>query len=57
MSKIALNAVTAIYQKKFDRDESRKGIVISAVCPGYCKTEMTGGGGILTAEQGNILCS
>jgi hypothetical protein len=30
----------------------RSGIVVSAMCPGYCKTEMTGGGGVLTAEEG-----
>ncbi len=52
MSKIALNKLTKIQQKMFDSDKTRSGIVVSAVCPGYCVTEATRGGGFLTAEQG-----
>lgn len=52
MSKIALNKLTKIQQKMFDNDKTRSGVVVSAVCPGYCKTEATRGGGFLTAEQG-----
>lgn len=53
MSKIALNALTSIQQKQFDLDSSRDNILVSAVCPGYCKTDATRGGGILSAYVGN----
>jgi hypothetical protein len=52
MSKIGINAATGIQQRAIDQDTTRSGIVVSAMCPGYCKTEMTGGGGLLTAEEG-----
>ncbi len=52
MTKIALNKLTQIQQKEFDSDPKRKGIVVSAVCPGYCKTDATRGGGFLTADVG-----
>jgi carbonyl reductase 1 len=52
MSKIGLNALTKVQQKTIDLDTNRKGIVISCVCPGYCKTDLTRGGGILSAAQG-----
>jgi NAD(P)-dependent dehydrogenase (short-subunit alcohol dehydrogenase family) len=54
MSKIGINALTQIQQKEIDQDTTRTGIIVSAVCPGYCKTEMTGGGGFFTAEQGSF---
>lgn len=52
MSKIALNAFTRVYQNMVDADSSRKGIYVFSCCPGYCKTEMTRGGGFLSATQG-----
>jgi NAD(P)-dependent dehydrogenase (short-subunit alcohol dehydrogenase family) len=55
MSKIGINAATGIQQRDFDQETTRSGIVVSAMCPGYCKTEMTGGGGIFTAEQGYLI--
>lgn len=53
MTKVAINAITPIQQRNLDKDTTRTGIVVSAVCPGYCKTSMTRGGGLLTAEQGD----
>ena len=54
MSKIGLNALAPIHQKQIDADKTRNGIVVSAVSPGYCKTDMTKniGGGILSAAEG-----
>lgn len=54
MSKIALNTLTRIQQKQFDSDPSRTNIIVCAVCPGYCKTDATRGGGILSADVGEI---
>ena len=51
-TKAALNAVTAIQQKNIDQDTSRKGIVISVFCPGYCSTEMSDFKGLISAEKG-----
>jgi hypothetical protein len=39
-SKVGLVALTRIQQRLFDSD-SRKDIVVNAVCPGLCKTDMT----------------
>ena len=55
MTKVALNALTEIYQREFDLDLSRNNIIVCSVCPGYCKTDATRGGGILTADTGNFL--
>jgi NAD(P)-dependent dehydrogenase (short-subunit alcohol dehydrogenase family) len=52
VSKIALNAITPIQQRSFDVDKKRQGIIVSGVCPGYCKTDMTSHKGFTTAEQG-----
>lgn len=52
MSKVALTALTKVQQKDFDADTSRSGIIVSSVCPGYCKTSMAKGGGLLSATQG-----
>lgn len=52
MTKIAVNVLTRIQQKEIDNDKSRSGIIVSAMCPGYCKTDMTNHGGLLSAEQG-----
>ena len=52
MSKIVLNVLTKLEQKRFDEDKTRSGIVVSAVCPGWCQTDATKGKGLLTAEQG-----
>ena len=57
MTKIALNKLTQIQQKELDADPNRKGIVVSAVCPGYCKTDATRGGGFLTADVGKYKCA
>ena len=53
MSKIGLNALTSILQKNIEKESGKTGIIINAMCPGYCKTEMTKNTGFLTAEQGN----
>jgi hypothetical protein len=51
---MGVNAITVIQQREIEKDSTRPGIIISAVCPGYCKTDMTAGGNaVLTAEQGN----
>ena len=55
MSKVAITSLMKLQQKNFDSDKSKKGIIVSAVCPGYCKTSMARGGGFLTAKQGNVL--
>ena len=55
MSKVALTALTRVQQKYFDSDSTKEGIIVSAVCPGYCKTDMARGGGFLTAKQGEYL--
>ena len=55
MSKVALTALTKVQQKSFDSDKTKEGIIVSAVCPGYCKTDMAQGGGFLTAKQGEFL--
>ena len=54
MSKIGLNALTEIQQNDFDQDTSREGIIVSSVTPGFCKTDLTRGQGIYTAEEGKI---
>jgi NAD(P)-dependent dehydrogenase (short-subunit alcohol dehydrogenase family) len=54
MSKVGVNALTRIQQKAIDSDTSRRGIVVSCVCPGYCKTDMTRGGGLLPAKEGTL---
>lgn len=52
VSKIALIAATKVQQRDIDKDGTRSGIAINAMCPGYCKTDMTRGGGFLSPEQG-----
>ena len=52
MSKIAMNALTEIQQNDFEKDSSREGIIVSSVTPGFCKTDLTRGEGIYTAEEG-----
>ena len=52
MSKIVLNALTKLEQKRFDEDKTKSGVVVSAVCPGWCQTDATKGKGLLTPEQG-----
>ena len=52
VSKIGLIAITRIQQRDIDKDTSRNGILVNSMCPGYCKTDMSRGGGYLTADQG-----
>ena len=47
-----LIAATKVQQRDIDKDGTRSGIAINAMCPGYCKTDMTRGGGFLSPEQG-----
>ena len=54
MSKVAVTALTKVQQKAFDADKSRTGIIVNSACPGYCKTDMARGGGLLTATQGTF---
>ncbi|GIY55880.1 carbonyl reductase 1, partial [Caerostris extrusa] len=51
VSKIGINALTIIQQKKFLEDE-REDIVVNAVHPGYVMTDINQGKGELTPEQG-----
>ncbi|XP_046664314.1 carbonyl reductase [NADPH] 3-like isoform X1 [Homalodisca vitripennis] len=51
VSKNAVNALTFLQQKAFDRD-SRSDIVVNAVHPGFCTTNMTRHKGVLTPQQG-----
>ncbi|EFJ15569.1 hypothetical protein SELMODRAFT_271617 [Selaginella moellendorffii] len=48
MSKFALNAYTRILAQKLQNNK----ISVNSVCPGYTKTDLTGGEGHFTAEQG-----
>ncbi len=50
ISKIAVIAITGIQQREIDRDTTRTGINVNAMCPGYCKTDMARGGGF--SDQG-----
>jgi NAD(P)-dependent dehydrogenase (short-subunit alcohol dehydrogenase family) len=50
ISKVAVIALTRIQQCAFDQD-SRKDLIVSAVCPGYCKTDLTAHLGQFTAEE------
>lgn len=51
MSKVGVTALTRIQQRAFDKD-SRPDLIVNAMCPGYCKTDMSSHNGFLTAEQG-----
>lgn len=53
VTKVALNALTKVQQRMIDEAKPGANIVVSAMCPGYCKTDMTGNWGVLSAEQGN----
>jgi len=53
MSKVALITVTQLHKQIFNAD-SRPGIIINAVCPGYCATDLNNHSGYLTADQGAI---
>jgi NAD(P)-dependent dehydrogenase (short-subunit alcohol dehydrogenase family) len=46
VSKTALNALTLQYAKELD------GILVNAVCPGYCSTDLNNHTGLRTAAQG-----
>ncbi|KAG8255278.1 hypothetical protein J6590_096398 [Homalodisca vitripennis] len=50
MSKNAVNALTFLQQKAFDQD-SRSDIVVNAVHPGFCTTNMTRYYGVLTPQE------
>ena len=54
MSKIFVNALTEIQQKEFDLDSTRKNVIVSSVTPGWCKTDLTRGQGVYTAEEGKL---
>lgn len=49
-SKAGVIALTRIQQRLFKRDS--RNVLVNAVCPGLCKTDMTGQKGHLTADQG-----
>lgn len=53
VSKVGVSALTFIQQKDFDAD-TRSGIVVNAVHPGYVDTDMTSHKGPLTIEQGAV---
>jgi NAD(P)-dependent dehydrogenase (short-subunit alcohol dehydrogenase family) len=53
VSKVGVSALTIIQQRQFDKD-SRPGIVVNSVHPGYVDTDMTSHKGPLTIEQGMI---
>ena len=50
-SKVFISALTWIQHRQFSQD-TREDIVINAVHPGYCRTFMTDGQGIMTPEEG-----
>ena len=52
MSKVCVTALSKVQQREFDNESPKRNIAVNAVCPGYCKTEMTHGKGFLTADQG-----
>jgi NAD(P)-dependent dehydrogenase (short-subunit alcohol dehydrogenase family) len=47
-SKTALNALTVQYAKELAKD----GVLVNAVCPGYCATDLNGHQGFRTPAQG-----
>ncbi|XP_054264351.1 carbonyl reductase [NADPH] 3-like [Macrosteles quadrilineatus] len=51
VSKNAVNALTFVQQREFDRDH-RPDIVVNSVHPGFCSTNITQFRGVLTPEQG-----
>ena len=51
-SKVLMTAWTLLQQKKFDADTDRPDIVINATHPGYVKTDMARGKGVLSIEEG-----
>ncbi|VVC41122.1 NAD(P)-binding domain,Short-chain dehydrogenase/reductase SDR [Cinara cedri] len=52
LSKVAVNVLTIIQQKKFDVDPYRKDIIVNSVHPGYVATDMSSHKGPLTIEEG-----
>lgn len=54
VSKVGVTALTKIQQRQFDSD-SREGIVVNAVHPGFVATDMSSYKGPLTTEQGRNL--
>ena len=50
-SKVILIALSLIQQRQLSKD-SRKDLLLSAVCPGYVKTDLNNNSGHLTTEQG-----
>lgn len=52
MSKVCLTALTRLQQEAFDAEKPSRHIIVSSVCPGFCKTDMTQNYGVLTPEQG-----
>lgn len=52
-SKVGVSALTFMQQRQMDAD-SRPGIVVNCVHPGYVDTDMSSHKGHLTVEQGRI---
>lgn len=51
VSKVGVSALTRVHQRQFDSD-SRQGIVVNSVHPGYVSTDMSSHKGPLTIEEG-----
>ena len=51
LSKVGVIAITKIQQRAFNSDP-RPDLIVSAVCPGYCSSDMTEDKGVYTTEQG-----
>ena len=49
-------AANRIFQRMIDSDDgartSKRNVVVSAICPGYCATDLNNSSGNLTPEQG-----
>lgn len=51
VSKVGVSALARVHQRIFNSD-SRQGLVVNAVHPGYVDTDMTSHRGTLTPDQG-----
>lgn len=54
MSKVAVSALTRIYQHYFDSKHPEKDLVANSCHPGYVDTDMTSHKGHLSPDEGSI---
>lgn len=52
VSKIAVNALTRVVAREEAKNTSRKGVLVNACCPGWCRTDMAGPKAPRSPEEG-----